>query len=219
MRGPKSKGFAEMAVTRRDASYLEQPGTFTYSVDSSYDLSGSHSKTLDSHSDISHSHSNMLHEQSPQPDNNGDHRYPPASSLNVAGVGVSQGGSSLGGKYSPELRQAFLGQSSATAMSTQREREKGQISLPPVSPSTSFTSRGSCSSQTGLLRSQSLTQEEEECMDTGHVISPGDEVEGGVFSLVGRGQSTKHKDTKSSKSMKLKSKGKLISFTLYLHCS
>lgn len=216
MRGPKLKGFAEMAVIRRSASYLEQPGTFICSVDSPTDSSDSHSKTLDSHSDISHSHSNTLHKQSPQRDTvrisqTSNANDPPAHSLNVTGGGVSQGGSTLGGKYSPELRQAFLGQSSAAAMSTQREREKGQISPSLVSPSTSFTSQGSCSSQTGLLRSQSLTRKE----DTRYVMSPDGDEEGDVFSKVGHGQSTKHKESKPSKSMKLKSRGKYKNYPCY----
>ena len=221
MKGPKSKGFAEMAVIRRNASYLEQPGTFTYSVDSPNDSSGSPSKTLDSHYDMSHSHSNTPHKQSSlqtdmgrisQTSNvNGE---PRRHSLNVTGGGVShQGGSTLGGKYSPELRKAFLGQSSAAAMSTQREREEGQMSPSQLSPSISFTSRGSCSSQTCLLRSQSLTPEEEGSKDTQYVMSPDGDEKGDVFSQVGRGQPTKHKDSKSSKSMKLKPRGECETMT------
>lgn len=178
MRGPKLKGFAEMAVIRRDASYFEQPGTVTYSVDSPSDVSGSHSSmpTSGSNHDISDSHSEVFQEKSPQPvasgidQNSNDQKDPPTDTLFVVGGVESQGGSSMGGKYSPRLRQAFLGQTSA-AQSTPRAVEREPVSPATLSESASFTSRGSCSSQTGLLRSQSPSQEEGECEDTEQTAS------------------------------------------------
>ena len=62
----------------------------------------------------------------------------------------SQGGTVQGGKYSPELRQAFLGQSLGPSSSILAQGEMERDHTTPLSP-TSPISRGSCSSETGLI--------------------------------------------------------------------
>ena len=150
MRGPKLKGYAEMAVIRRGSSYIEQPGVFTYSDESHFQEPDSHSNDSDSHSNDLDSHSSVFQpSESVEPtlsanDSEG------ASSLTVGMGGTSQGGSVQGGRYSPKLRQAFLGQSSGASSSILAQGEQERDHATPLSP-TSPVSRGSCSSQTGLI--------------------------------------------------------------------
>lgn len=145
MRGPKLKGYAEMAVIRRDSSYIERPGTFTYSDESHSHESDSHSNDLDSHSSV------FQPSESIDPTLNGNDSES-ANSLTVGVGGTSQGVSVQGGRYSPKLRQAFLGQSSGASSSTSAQEELEGDHAAPLSP-TSPVSRGSCSSQTGLISS------------------------------------------------------------------
>ncbi len=151
MRGPKLKGYAEMAVIRRDSSYIEQPGVFTYSEKSHSQEPDSHSKDSDSNSNDLDSHSSVF--QPSEPTLSANDTSQAANSLTVSVGGTSsQGGSVQGGKYSPKLRQAFLGQSSGASSSilapSRGELERDHTaSLSPTSP----ISRGSCSSQTGLI--------------------------------------------------------------------
>ena len=147
MRGPKLKGFAEMAVIRRDISYLEQPGIFTTSADSHSSLSDSHSEASASHSKTVLQQQTFAHQTSRSA--NGNQQASPSNNLAVNEGGTSEGGTLQGGSYSPKLRQAFMGQSSTTIPTQER------YSASPVS-------RGSCSSQTGLLRSSSSTRDHEE---------------------------------------------------------
>ena len=207
MTGPKQKGFAEMAVIKRDSSYLEQPGIFTTSADSPFHVS-------DSHSGMSTSNSNTLPpvtEQTSSP--TGEQNVPPTDSLTVSTPGgTGQGGTIQGGSYSPKLRQAFIGQSSSAKHFLERDRE--------VSP----VSRGSCSSQTGLLRSSSASRDVEEGEDMrscDHVDDNSDELfdhvtksqgavdreeEGGVVFKAGPGSSTNNAAHQPLKT-KVKSRG------------
>ena len=153
MRGPKLKGFAEMAVIKRDASYFDQPGRFSYSIESP----SNESSKSDSHTDTFRQSSHPVADSIDSTSGiNGSQKVPPASSLATGGGGSSQGGSVQRGGYSPKLRQAFLGQSSG-ATSTKEGFEKDQVSL--LSHSSSV-GQGSCSSQTGLIQSPSVPQDE-----------------------------------------------------------
>ena len=161
MRGPKLKGYAEMAVIRRDASYVEQPGVFANGDESHSHKPDSYSKESDSHSDEYRFHSNDLYspstalQQSATVDSTSSNdivqpRNEAANSLTVHLGGANQGASLQGGKYSPKLRQAFLGQSSRTSPPSSNRGERERIHSAPLSPS-SPGSRDSCSSETGLL--------------------------------------------------------------------
>ena len=101
MRGPKLKGYAEMAVIRRDLSYIEQPGVFTYREKSHSQEPDPHSKDSDSHSNDLDSHSSVF--QPSEPTLSANDNSQATNSLTVGGTS-SQGGIMQGGKYSPELR-------------------------------------------------------------------------------------------------------------------
>lgn len=169
-----------MAVIRRDASYLERPGIFTCNVDES---STSEIAVADSH-DYSQSVDDIPDEISTT--RGGEElAQPPGGSLAVAGGGgTSQGGSMLGGSYSPKLRQAFLGQSSAR-QSAQSEVGTGQTDLTRLPSTASSISRGSCSSQTGLLQSSSSNEKREDTSRT-NVSNENDKELDEVFDHVTR---------------------------------
>ena len=190
MRGPKLKGYAEMAVIRRDSSYVEQPGVFTYSGES-------HSQELDSHSNDLDSHFSVFQPSTSEPTLSSSDNSQATNSLSI-GVGgtSSQGGSVQGGKYSPKLRQAFLGQSSG-ASSSRGEMERDHTT--PLSP-TSPISRGSCSSETGLISDGGRDDEYIARSMYSHSDVPDYKKRGVVFKE-GRGHSrTSEKHNKSSSS-------------------
>ena len=95
MRGPKLKGYAEMAIIRRNSSYTEQPGVFTDSEESHSQEPDPHSKDSDSHSNDLDSHSSVF--QPSEPTLSANDNSQATNSLTV-------GGTVQGGKYSPELR-------------------------------------------------------------------------------------------------------------------
>ena len=203
MRGPKLKGYAEMAVIRRDPSYIEQPGEFTYSSESH-----SHSQDRDSHSNDLDSHSNTHQKLS-------NHALSADSQAVTVGAGgtSSQGGSLQGGKYSPKLRQAFLGESSGGSTSISAHGELERDHAAPLSP-TSPVSRGSCSSQTGLISEGGDDEHISRSMYSHSDV--GDYNKRGVVFKEGRGHlrtSEKYgklssSSSNSQQSMKTKSRGK-----------
>lgn len=212
MKGPKLKGHAEMAVIRRDSSYIEQPGVFTYSDESHSQQSDSHSDGSDSHSNDLDFHSNVF--QPSEPNLSAADSQTANSSLTVGAGGTSnQGGSLQGGKYSPKLRQAFLGQSVGASYSVLAERELERDHATPLSP-TSPVSRGSCSSETGLISDGGDSNEQIGRSMYSH-SDVADYGKRGVVFKEGRGHSrTSEKHNKSSTrsnsqhSAKIKSRGK-----------
>ena len=210
MRGPKLKGYAEMAVIKRDRSYVEQPGVFTYSDEYHSQEPDSHSSGSDSHSNEFDSHSGVFQQSEsvePTLSANDSQKVQSANSLTVGGGGASQGGSMQGGSYSPKLRQAFLGQNLGASLSTQDERDHAA----PVSPA-SPVSRGSTSSQTGLI-SEGRNGEHNHSIYSHSDV--GDYDNEGVVLKEGRGHSKKSEkynklssQSSSHQSTKNKSRGK-----------
>ena len=185
-----------MAVIRRDSSYIEQPGVFTYSEESHSQELNSHSKDSDSHSNDLDSHFSVFQPSEPTLSSNENSQATNSLSIGVGGTS-SQGGSVQGDKYSPKVRQAFLGQSSGASSSISARGEMERDHTTPLSP-TSPISRGSCSSETGLISDGGRDDEYIARSMYSHSDVPDYNKRGVVFKE-GRGHSrTSEKHNKSS---------------------